>query len=112
MALATSESAKPKIIAKGIDPLIKCLLLSDSAAKRNAIQTINYTCEHPSGLIIFVRKLLDQTELLLEVFDINATPALNTIIQEGIANETSDNGIAINHAIRAVERISRRQVRF
>ncbi|RHY71506.1 hypothetical protein DYB38_012962, partial [Aphanomyces astaci] len=81
MALSTAELAKPKLLATGIDVLVGCLLVNES--KQNAIQALNYMCEDRSGLLPVVALLLDHpTQLLVQVFSIRATPALNTLLEQ------------------------------
>ncbi|RHY95369.1 hypothetical protein DYB37_005378 [Aphanomyces astaci] len=81
MALSTAELAKPKLLATGIDVLVGCLLVNES--KQNAIQALNYMCEDRSGLLPVVALLLDHpTQLLVQVFSIRATQALNTLLEQ------------------------------
>ncbi|CAK4236638.1 unnamed protein product [Aphanomyces euteiches] len=80
MALSTCEIAKPKLVATGIPPLVACLSIESS--KLNAIQTLNSICEDPSGLLPVVTLLVHDTTLLLEVFDVRCTRALNTLLEE------------------------------
>lgn len=76
MGLSTVEEAKPQVVEFGVEPLVKCLLHSNIAIKRNASIAINSACESPGGTVHFTQRLLYETSLIAEVLGVKAISAL------------------------------------
>jgi hypothetical protein len=79
MALGTSEEAKPRLLARAMEPLIMCLF--EPCSKENAMRALRYMCEDRSGLLPVVTALLEHTTLLVDVCGTQALPALNTLLK-------------------------------